>query len=284
MYFISSSQVRRKPKARLFALAFASMLAAIIVPTQAVAQSGQSSEQFTTTSSAPKERKFSLGIFGGVSLQSHAANFAELNGVPVFTPRGDGQEPPNFSNANSTGFAVGILAEYKLTSELSVGLRAGFAPQTASFLTSHERRFGNLNGASELGTIQYSLATTVNTLGTEPYVKYAFWEGLHASLGARVNIAIGSSYSQSETLLSPSTGGFTPAFAKTANARTGDAIPDVSAVQVAAVLGLGYDIALSERIVLTPEASYSLGLMPVAANLAWRVNDLRAGVAARYRF
>jgi hypothetical protein len=165
-----------------------------------------------------------------------------------------------------------------------VGLRASYAPQSASFLTSHQRRFGNPNGASELGTIQYSLATVVNTLGAEPFVKYYVWEGLHASLGARVNLAMSSSYAQSETLTSPSTGGFTPNFGKVANERSAEAIPEVSGVQVAGVLGIGYDVSLGERLVIAPEIAYSLGFTPVVANLAWRVNDIRAGISARLRF
>ncbi len=239
----------------------------------------------TNTSSAANVRKFSFGIFGSAALQQHAANFPELSGVPVFTPRGDGQEPPNFGNVNTIGFAVGILAEYRIIPELTVGLRAGYAPQSASFLTSHQRRFGNPNGASELGTIQYALTANINTLGVEPFVKYFIWEGLHASLGARVNLALSSSYAQAETLLSPATGGFTPDdFKKVANERSGETIPDVSAVQVAGVLGVGYDVSLGERLVITPEVSYSLGLMPVVANLSWRVNDLRGGISARFRF
>ncbi|TAE23354.1 MAG: hypothetical protein EAZ92_14700 [Candidatus Kapaibacterium sp.] len=261
--------------------AIAAFILTIFVGMNAAIAQDQSS---ANTSSTANTRKFSFGIFGGAALQQHAANFPEFSSVPVFTPRGDGQEPPNFGNVNTIGFALGILAEYKITPELTVGLRAGYAPQTASFLTSHQRRFGNPNGASELGTIQYSLATTVNTLGAEPYVKYFIWEGLHASLGARVNLVLSSSYAQAETLLSPTTGGFTPSFSKVANERTGEAIPDVSAVQVAGVLGIGYDVSLGDRLVITPEVSYSLGLIPVVANLSWRVNDLRGSISARIRF
>lgn len=259
----------------------AAMIVTISLSTSAAfAQDPNSSN----TSSAAKERKFSFGIFGGAALVQHAANFPELSSVPVFTPRGDGQEPPNFGNASSVGFALGIVAEYNLSPELVLGLRASYAPQAASFLTSHQRRFGNPNGASELGTIQYSLETTVNTLGAEPFVKYYVWEGLHASLGARVNLVLSSRYAQAETLLNPATGGFTPTFGKVANERSGEAIPDVSVVQVAGVLGVGYDISIGERLVIAPEASYSLGFTPVVANLSWRVNDLRAGISARLRF
>jgi hypothetical protein len=266
-----------------FALNTATVLAFVALFTVPLDVFSQGIELASSINTSSNERKFSIGLWGGVALVQHTANFPELSGVPVFSTRGDGQEPPNFGNTSSTSFAAGIVAEYKFLPEIAAGVRMGIAPQAASFLTSHERRFGNPNGASELGTIQYALTTNLQTLGVEPFVSYYVWQGLRASLGARFNFVLSSSFSYIETLQSPTTGGFSPTFTKTANARTGEAIPDVSGVQVAGILGLGYDISVGERLVIAPEVAYSLGLTPVVANLLWRVNDLRAGVAVRLR-
>ncbi len=270
--------------ASMLAVAAAAMV--LMLPATILAQDAASGASQTTQTTTPRKvRKLALGAFGAYSLNFHAANFPELPGAgnAIFSPRvRPDLEPGNFTGSNAGSLAFGIMGEYSLSPEISVGLRIGYNEQTGAFSTTWRPTIGHANGTSETAQIDYKLNTSLATLGFEPFVGYRVWEGLTAYLGARVSIPLSSSFNQSENLVSPADGVFNNG-RRVANERS-DALPDLQSVYIAAVVGLGYDIGITERLSVVPEAYYGLNFLTVVRGLNWTINDARFGVAVKYRF
>ena len=240
------------------------------------------SQEAQQTSSS-KVGAISLGAFAAYNLNFHNANFLELPGAPIFTPRtGASYEPTAFTSTNSGSLAVGALVMYNLTEEMALSLRLSYAGHDASFRTSATYPVGRADGTTADATSEFTLNTALATISAEPLFSYRIIGGLQAYLGARVSFVGNASFDQRETLISPSDGGFDATRNRTRNLQKGN-IPGLQTLWLAGVAGLGYDIPLGANLLLSPEAFYSLGLTQIVQNVNWNVHTLRAGVSVRYR-
>lgn len=236
-----------------------------------------------------RPRKFSLGVSGGFGVDLTNANFLELPTVPIFSPRTGGtNEPTAYTGGTSIGtWAAGIVMEYLITDQLSVGLRGAYSVQNSNLLTRSNYRVGRSDGSFDDAISEYSLAASIQSIALEPMVGYNIVEGLNVHLGARLNFRIGSSYSQKETLIAPTDGGFTLAGARVRNERTGE-LPKVTDLTVAPMLGLSYNINATDRLVISPEIFGTFGLMQLVTDLpsgsSWTAHSARLGVSAKYKF
>jgi hypothetical protein len=250
-------------------------------------------EQITSVPAAQQPRKLSLGVFGAFNLDQHTANFTDLSSDAidaVFAPRTtDNPGPANFTGSSANGIAFGILGEYKILPELSVGLRVSYAEQRTQFRTTYDQRYGVLSAAGDrlitgTATSEYLLQTAVSVLGIEPLASYTVWDNLNVSLGARVGVVLSGRFNQVENLIAPASGINFNNGTKIRNRRDNVDIPSLQTVQVSGVVGVGYEIPITPRFVVAPEAFYSIGFLPVVRGLNWNVNTLRAGVALKYKF
>jgi hypothetical protein len=236
-----------------------------------------------------RPRKFSLGVYGGFGADLNNVNFLELPTSAIFSPRTGGtNEPAAFAGGTTIGtFAAGIVVEYQITDQVSVGLRGNYATQNANLLTTSKYRVGRSDGTFDDGMSEFTLNSTVQFIGIEPMVGYNLFEGLNVHIGARLNLLIGSNYTQKETLLAPSDGGFFASGGRVRNERTG-VLPNAASLAVAPLAGLSYNINLTDRLVLTPEAFFALGIMPIVTDLpttaAWTTSSARVGIAVKYKF
>jgi hypothetical protein len=236
-----------------------------------------------------RPRKFSLGVFGGFGADLNNVNFLELPTSAIFSPRTGGtNEPAAFGGNTAIGtFSAGIVMEYQITDQLSVGLRGSYATQNAALRTTSTYRVGRSDGTFDDAMSEFTLNSTVQYISVEPMAGYNLFEGLNVHLGARVNLLIGSSYTQKETLLTPTDGGFFTSGGRVRNERSG-VLPNAASLAVAPLAGLSYNINLTDRLVLTPEAFFALGIMPVVSDLptssAWTTSSARAGISVKYKF
>jgi opacity protein-like surface antigen len=273
---------------------FVLVLAFALALTATMATAQTTTEQITSTPAAQQPRKLSLGVYGAFNLDQHTANFTDLPGDvanAVFYPRtAENPGPGNFTGGSASGVAFGIVGEYKLLPELSVGLRVSYAEQRTQFRTTYSQAYGVLNSAGDrlidgTATSEYLLQTAIAVLGLEPLASYNVWDNLSVYLGARVGLALSGKFNQSENIVSVTAGGVNyNNNSKTRNKRDGVDLPDLQTVQVSGVVGLGYEIPVTPRFVVAPEAFYSIGFLPVIKNLSWNVNTLRAGVSLKYKF
>jgi hypothetical protein len=238
---------------------------------------------FEADAQIQRPRRLSLGLYGFYSLDMNTVSFLDLPNVPVFTPRTGGpNEPGPFQGGTTGNPGVGILLEYAITDQFTVGLRANYAPQNARLTTFSTYPVGRLDGTSADGRSDYSIDATVQTIGLEPLVMVNVWEGLNVFVGARLGLVVGTSYSQRETLAAPSDGGFDTSARRVRNETSG-ALPNVAGLTVAPFGGLSYTIPLSDRFAIVPEVSYSLGIMNVVTDTKWTVSSLRPTLALKYK-
>ena len=227
--------------------------------------------------------KFSIGAFGAYNLNLHNASFLDIPTAPVFAPRtGAPYEPTAFGNASSGGVALGALVMYNFTDELALSLRLGYGSHDAAFRTTATYPVGRTDGTTAEATSEYTINASIGALSIEPLVSYRIVAGLQAYLGVRVNVVAGNSFDQRETLIAPSDGGFDQSRNRSRNIRTG-AIPQLQSLWFSSVAGLGYDIPLSDALVLSPEAFYSLGFTQIVQGINWNINTVRGGISLRYR-
>lgn len=237
-----------------------------------------------------RPRRFSIGVYGGFGADLNVANFLELPTSPVFSPRTGGtNEPAAFAGATTIGtWAAGIVMEYQITDQLNVGLRGAYSVQNSSLLTRSTYRVGRSDGTFDDGSSEFSLVSNVQAVALEPMAGYNLFEGLYVHLGARVNFATGSSYAQKETLITPTDGSFSPnSTTRVRNERTG-ALPALNNITVAPLVGVSYNINVIDRLVVSPEAFFSYGIMPFVTDLpsgsTWTAHSVRVGVSAKYKF
>ncbi len=243
----------------------------------------------TAEAQIQRPRKFSLGVYGGFGADLGTANFLELPTAPIFTPRtGGSNEPAAYAGATNIGtWSAGIVMEYLITEQLSVGLRGAYSVQNSNLLTRSNYRVGRSDGSFDNATSEFTLDANVQSVAIEPMVGYNIVAGLNVHLGARVNITVGSAYTQKETLTAPADGGFFTTGGRIRNERTG-ALPNVSSLTVAPMAGLSYNINLTDRLILTPEAFFAYGIMPLVSDLpqntVWTASSARVGVSVKYKF
>ncbi|TAE27266.1 MAG: hypothetical protein EAZ92_09570 [Candidatus Kapaibacterium sp.] len=243
----------------------------------------------TAEAQIPKPRKFSIGVSGGFGADFGSANFLELPTAPIFAPRtGGSNEPAAYAGATNIGtWSAGIVMEYLVTEQLSVGLRGAYSVQNSNLLTRSNYRVGRSDGTFDDGTSEFTLNANIQSVAIEPMVGYNIVEGLNVHLGARVNVTVGSAYTQRETLIAPTDGGFFTTGGRIRNERTGT-LPNVSSVTIAPMAGLSYNINLTDRLILTPEAFFAYGIMPLVSDLpqnsVWTASSARAGVSVKYKF
>jgi hypothetical protein len=223
-------------------------------------------------------------IVGGVAANQHWANFPELSGYPVFAPRDSfNAGPANFRTALGYAWYGGIGVDVPLSSAFALGIMANASSHNAVLTTSEQTRVGTGNGASSDALIQYVYDTRVLTTGLEVMLAWRVFDGAGLSIcaGARGAWVLDRRVFQREEIISPAFGGFTPQGDRTRNVRQG-AIENVQQIQVHALGGLRYDIAIPLQgawLLVSPEVQIGYPLTRLTSTEAWQLAFARGGIA-----
>jgi outer membrane protein OmpA-like peptidoglycan-associated protein len=216
-----------------------------------------------------------IGGFSSYNFNRHAADFRSLPGAPSCCP--------NYESGDGTGFMLGGLYEFRLTDDVSIGMRADYASQGGT-LSSIERTI--VDGASGTilnATIEHLLESRIASVGIQPLLGYRLFGGLSAHAGTRFGYVVSRTYNQKEILLEPAGTGTFENGLRQRNFSEGS-IEDASSLQASLVGGLSYTLPLNEHasLFLVPEVFYHYSLTPVVKNLTWNIHALTAGAAIKY--
>jgi len=252
-------------------------------------------------------KRWQFGVMGGYAWQTHSANFLELPTLLIAAPRGRlGTEPTPFTSGTGTGLEAGAVVEIPLSLELSLGLR-GLWSRWSAALTARETHDVALpppaTGTEQI-TSEFRFQPTWTSVLFAPHVIWApnaglgedASRGINAPLsgfrlmaGARLGFTLATGFTQSETLIDASNGGFLPDGTGAERNRSTGFIPNAERFTLDAQVGLGYDIALplgnsvrSAALVVAPELWYSVGVLNLVQGVDWRVSQFRAGVAVKF--
>lgn len=206
------------------------------------------------------------GLFGGVSISNHAANFSEFTGFP----NGVGN---SFGNANGIiSYSIGGLIEVPVVERFGVSLRAGFSNLGDFTLGVPE----NLLVASrEVIAVSHILTvSSLQLLSGEPYLTYHILDGLTFYVGAQFGYFVNQRCHLEERLVDTSKYMFRDpggTRSPTRNVQNGD-IPQFNPLTIALSGGVSMEIPIdaSKHWFLAAEAFYMHGLTQVANGLVLR--------------
>lgn len=235
-------------------------------------------------------RPFRLGLWGGYGMNAHTADFPELSGYPIFTPRTSmNQGPANFRTGTGMGLSLGALYELPLAQSLALTARLSYTAHDGLLTTSDKTLLGDAQG-NVIGALhEYRINARLASLGADIGAKWTPLGGLYIAAGLRGAWMMQSTFSQEERLVASSsgtslTGGFDKqTFSRVRNEQEG-ALPSSAPIQFFAHAALGYEIPLG-FMRLAPELGYMMGLTSIlAGGTAWRIDQLRAGISALFTF
>lgn len=209
------------------------------------------------------------GLFGGVSVSNHAANFSEFAGFSNFVGNA-------FGNANGIiSYSVGGLIEVPIVERFGVSLRAGFSNLGDFTLAVPE----NLLPVSlEVITVAHMLTVkNLQLLSGEPHLTYHIFDGLTLYAGARFGYVVNQGFHYEERLADTSRYFFVDFIngqlqkSNSRNMQNGD-IPQLNSLNVALSGGVSMEIPIdaSKHWFLAAEGFYMYGLTQVANGLVLR--------------
>jgi hypothetical protein len=223
----------------------------------------QTSDAAAPSAAAPSFLRY--GLFGGVAVNNHFANFSEF--VDITTDTGY-----PFGNTGSLlSYYVGGLVEVPIIDRFGVALRASVANVSGFTLSVRENFFGATSRA-----IIISRILTINSLpmlAGEPYLTYRILDGLTLYAGARFGYLVNQGFHFEERLLDSGYVFLDPNRqpSNTRNVQNGN-IPQLNSLNIALSGGVSIEIPIdaSKHWFLAAEGFYMYGLTQVANGLVLR--------------
>jgi hypothetical protein len=217
-----------------------------------------------------------FGIGGSFLLNQHRANFDTIPGIASCCRQ-------QYGGAASQGFGISAFAEYpvvKLTdfATFSVGGRVSYFSGLGARLTAQEK----IQVQMATATIQHELAMTMTSLTLEPMAVLRLLKWLTVSAGFQLGTYLQRNYQYQERILEPSDLTYSNG-ATVFNGASG-AIPNVSALQLALVGGISYELPINREGTVLPtlEAYYTYPLTSPVNGVDWRIASLRLGASLRF--
>lgn len=220
------------------------------------------------------------GIYGGINLNTHSADFYKLRGIPNCCP--------NFESGSGIGFNAGLLYELKLANDFWLGARLGVMTLDGELIKEEPTTIILETGPAE-GIFEHRMTGMFMNAGLEPSIIYTPIKKLNLSAGARIGYNVTSKYDQIEEITEPAGfGTFMDSHGNDTHSRirndlSGD-IPDAIPLQAGLVGSVSYELPLNStgNLLMAPEISYYLGLTEMVENTDWKANSIRLSVAIKW--
>ena len=210
---------------------------------------------------------FQIGMSADLDMAMHSGDFI-LPQAPTCCV--------GYTSALSFGPAISAFVRQEVTKTFRLTLRGTFASYNGSFETDENIFVTN----AAPGVTRHSLDARMNWLGGEFLVDIRVVDPVRLMVGASAGIMAQTSFTQKETLILPGTGTFENG-RRVRNETTNESMKGLTTPQLGAVVGLGFDIPLTENhsVVLTPEVLYTIALGSVIESQQWKANMLRVGAS-----
>jgi outer membrane protein OmpA-like peptidoglycan-associated protein/opacity protein-like surface antigen len=230
---------------------------------------------------ADKPLYIRYGIFGGITMNLHNANFSDFANYVIESnpiPSGLGK-----TGTNIISYSFGGLFEYPIIDRFGFAVRASFSNVGGFVLQGQENYYvANPSGGGFSLPILHTL--TINNLlllAGEPYLTYRILDGMTVYAGARIGYFLNPSYVYEQKISPDASVRFLGGTANGTvwNHREG-LIPEVNALNAGLMAGLSYEIPLDPGVgkwLAAVEGFYTFGLTKVANGLVlWQPNDSNA--------
>ncbi|MBC8125510.1 MAG: OmpA family protein [Candidatus Kapabacteria bacterium] len=222
--------------------------------------------------------QYLIGGYVALGLNFQETNFGALPGFPSCCA--------SYGNTTSLGPAFGASFELPLTEVFRLQGRLGYS--SLSGLLRSIEQIGNepilTDGPAPVEerqpvNVEHTLDASLPMIILEPTIGFRVLDLLWISGGVRAGYLLASSFDQKETLIEPA--GYTFLDGSTIRNAAQDDIPNVNAIQLHGVVGLGYELMTRSGISIMPEVRYYLPLTKVS-DVDWQVQTFTLGVNVRF--
>ncbi len=135
-----------------------------------------------------------FGIFGGINLNSHSADFGKLKNIPNCCPK--------FESGSGNGFHAGILYERSISNSFWLGAKLGIITLDGE-LSKDEPTTILLETGPANGKFTHYLTGRFLNFGFEPAIIYNPFGELLFYAGARLGFNLSKNYEQIEKITEP---------------------------------------------------------------------------------
>ncbi len=220
------------------------------------------------------------GVFGGLAINTHSADFRALPGAPNCCPR--------FESGSGLGPIVGAAYEFPVGNALLLSLGVGYADHSA-ILSTREPVAIVAAGETRDGAFEHTIDAKFASVAVEPALSLRLFDRLFVRGEIRVGTILSPTYSQKEEIVEPvATGTFLDSLGndsglRTRNTSSGE-IPEAASVVIQGGIGVGYELPLNARrtLMLVPGISYSQSFTDVVSGYSWKANALRLTLGLKY--
>lgn len=227
---------------------------------------------------------FWIGPFAGINYNYHFLNFGSLPPFPNCCPK--------FESAKGWGFTVGALFDVKLTKSVYLDTRIGISDIGAN-MTAEEYIGGTFikSGTNPPVLIDtfaisdYNINTKLMHANIEPVISMRFFDKLGLDVGLKFAYLFISRFSQEEVLKFPDNVTFLDG-TRVHNNFVNELIPKTNTFQIFGVIGVSYDLQLSDDLFLSPEIRYNVPFIdisdaPTQATDYWKASTFQFGAALK---
>lgn len=216
------------------------------------------------------------GVEGGVMINTHAADFRALPGVPNCCPE--------FSDGNGTALQGSLMYQVPLSNDLLFGAALSYFDHSA-LLSSTESTVILVNGNRQDGLFEHTVDATLSSIGIEPSISYRPFGNFFINLGVRGGFVLSKDYAQKEEIVEPATRGTfldengNDTRSRIRNANSGE-LPEATSLLLHGIAGISYELPMNARgtMMLRPSVRYALGLNDVVNGISWKANGIQASL------
>jgi len=222
-----------------------------------------------------KQNGWMLGVFGGIDYNMHHGGFTTTENSIICCVASDG---------TGLGAVIGLKAFIPLSDNISITPRILYEGRNGTFTAAPETYpiLGQNNQVENL-LLTKQFKASIATVGADLFVAWYLTDnGLYLAGGPSVAAIVSKHFVQTEHIESP--GGVTYLGGKP-DATVLDSDLDITrSLQVLIKLGVGYQIHLSDKFTINPEATYGLPITKFSNKYDWAGSALQATVGLLYSF
>lgn len=215
-------------------------------------------------------KKYSAGIFGSTSLNSHTTDFKQLVGIP------------NCCNGFKSGSAIGLnlsfVYQLPINEQLELDIRPTLLNLNGDLISTQQIPIDD----DENAVTEHLISTEISSIGLDVGLNYYFLEKIHLKSSLSYSYIYSGRYNQEERLIKPSNYGTFENGLRIRNEQEGE-IPELNSSFYSINLGIGYTLELNKKgsYLLIPEFGIRFGLNDINSQ-SWKVNQITIGVALLY--
>ena len=212
-------------------------------------------------------KKYSIGIFGATTFNSHKTDFEQLVGIPNCCN--------GFKSGNAIGLNLGVVYQYPISEVLELDIRGSLLNLSGDLISTQEILIDDTQPA----VTEHLISTNVSSVGLDLGINYYFIERIHFKSSFSYSYLYSGTYEQEERLLEPLNYGTFENGLRVRNERDGD-IPELNSSFYSANIGIGYSLELNNKgsYLLIPEFGIRFGLANINSQ-SWMVNQITFGVS-----